>query len=259
MRFYIRVHHFAPVLTLSGDMGWDLPINRRTINILRYWNRLMKMDIDRIPKQLFLAEYNNNMNGWCHNVEAILEQIGTSSVFENLEYCNLEIGKLRLYNITEADFLDEIDKKPKLRTYKLIKDNIRCENYLKYYLPKNKRSIMAQFRIRILPLEIETGRFCLKIDTDSDRMRKLNINERNCEMCNKDELEDEVHFLCRCSKYDELRKKLFSADLKFLYINVRDLDDLDKLRFLVTSCWKPTANYLHDAFMKRRDCLIKSV
>ncbi len=44
---------------------------------------------------------------------------------------------------------------------------------------------MAQFRIGILPLHIETGRF-----------RDNKINERVCLLCNSGVVENELYFLC---------------------------------------------------------------
>ncbi len=49
--------------------------------------------------------------------------------------------------------------KPKLRTYVKFKENICTEDYVKHCTSRRKRLLIAQFRIGILPLHIETGRF----------------------------------------------------------------------------------------------------
>ncbi len=58
---------------------------------------------------------------------------------------------------------------------------------------------MAQFRIGILPLHIERGRF-------SDNR----IDERVCLLCNSSEVENELHFLCVCTTYSNYRQNLYS-------------------------------------------------
>ncbi len=52
-----------------------------------------------------------------------------------------------------------LSTKSKLRTYVKFKENICTEDYVKHCTPRRKRSLMTQFRIGILPLHIETGRF----------------------------------------------------------------------------------------------------
>ena len=62
---------------------------------------------------------------------------------------------------------------------------------------KYLRSILAQFRCGILPLQIETGRY-----HGEDRLCKLRSN--NC-------VEDKIHFLLHCSLYTDFRTKLFDS------------------------------------------------
>ena len=53
---------------------------------------------------------------------------------------------------------------------------------------------MAQFRLGILLLEIEIGRF-----------RNIPLGNRISQMCNNNVVEDEIHFLCECNSYSEYR------------------------------------------------------
>lgn len=52
-----------------------------------------------------------------------------------------------------------MELKPKLRSYKRIKDNIEAEPYLKANIPKWKRSLMCKLMLGILDLAVERGRF----------------------------------------------------------------------------------------------------
>ncbi len=64
-----------------------------------------------------------------------------------------------------------------------FKDNIYIEKYVKYSSFRKRRSLLAKFRLGILPLNFETGRF-------------RNMKERLCFICNTNVIEDEQHFAC---------------------------------------------------------------
>ncbi len=74
--------------------------------------------------------------------------------------------------------------------------SIRSREGKKYVLTgmsRRERSLLAQFTFGILPLEIEVGRYHNKP-----------VAERKCPFCA--EVEDEIHFLFNCEKYNEFRK-----------------------------------------------------
>ena len=77
-----------------------------------------------------------------------------------------------------------MDQKPKLRFYKHFKITMCKENYIIYNLQRNERSILAQLRMGILPLTIETGRFI-----------NQPLEQRLCKICDSNEVEDEWHFI----------------------------------------------------------------
>ena len=88
---------------------------------------------------------------------------------------------------------------PKLRSYFKFKTTIGPENYILISISKSVRSLLAQLRCRVLPLAIETGRFTRK-----------EISERKCILCNSGAMEDEQHFICNCTLYDDFRINLFN-------------------------------------------------
>ena len=53
MRVFLGVHKFAANNVLHGDMGWLPTKIRHKISMLRYWNRLIKMDNDRLTRIIF--------------------------------------------------------------------------------------------------------------------------------------------------------------------------------------------------------------
>ena len=91
----------------------------------------------------------------------------------------------------------------KLRTYKLFKNSLAFEPYLKIANPE-KRRIIAQFRTSVHRLHIETGRF-------GHNNTYVPPDRRLCECCSMGQTEDEFHFLIECPKYLPLRTELFSS------------------------------------------------
>ena len=80
---------------------------------------------------------------------------------------------------------NEILMKPKLRTYKEIKNNFVVEPYVTNNVTKYHRSIYAQFRCGILTLHIETGRYGNIKDPQTGNYRKLNVTACVCNICNQ--------------------------------------------------------------------------
>ena len=62
-----------------------------------------------------------------------------------------------------------------------------------------KRSLLAQLRLGILPLEIKVGRF-----------RNIPVENRLCKCCDNNVVENEFHFVCECVRYADLRTVLYS-------------------------------------------------
>ena len=57
LRFYLGVHPKTPLLALEGDTGWVHPNVRRHIEMLRFWNRVLKMDESRLTRKMFEYAY----------------------------------------------------------------------------------------------------------------------------------------------------------------------------------------------------------
>ena len=98
---------------------------------------------------------------------------------------------------------------------------------------------MAQFRLGILPLEIEVGRF-----------RNIPLANRICQMCNSGVVEDEIHFLCECNNYSEYRSSLFSG-AEETESNFLCKDSLDKFVYLMSNHKKSVVTFLTKAVYKR--------
>ncbi len=125
------------------------------------------MNPDRLTKRIFIWDYNLCKN-WCKEVKQLLELIECQDMFTNKLAGNLITVKWKHL----------LSTKPKLRTYVKFKENICTEDYVKHSTSRRKRSLMPQFRIGILPLHIETGRF-----RDKRIIERVCLWRMNCIFC----------------------------------------------------------------------------
>ena len=105
------------------------------------------------------------------------------------------------------------------------------------------RSLIAKFRTGIMQLRIETGRYT-----------NLKIEERICLICNANEVEDEIHFLCHCNKYKELRKSLFNKT-KNCSPNFESLTVQEQFIFLMKNYSYEVVLYIKKAWEMRTNIL----
>ena len=99
--------------------------------------------------------------------------------------------------------------------------------------------MLSKFRLGILHLRIETARFVRP---------KIPPEERICLICNNGEVEDEIHFLLTCSRFEQLRQTLFNQIIDINSFNAYNASE--KLKFLVNdpTIVKQTAKFIVDAF-----------
>ena len=88
IRYFLWVHKFAPTIAINAEMGWLKVPYRRTLNIVRFWNRLICMGEDRLPKLVFLYEYYNS-KVWCKEVRHLMYMYGLRHEYDNMEHINL--------------------------------------------------------------------------------------------------------------------------------------------------------------------------
>ena len=188
IRFYLGVHRFAPLAALKGDMGWPDPQTRQKTAMLKYWNRLVNMSDERITKKIFTWDHAIRLNNWSSQLAEIIQSVSSYDVFNSkLPVCMVNLSHSFLEN-TENEWKTNVSSKPKLRLYSKFKDNFKTDDYVLSLMPRYERSLLAQLRMGILPLRVETGRFVNE-----------SLNDRICTLCDLHDIEDEIHFVCRCT------------------------------------------------------------
>ena len=151
MRVCLGVHRFAPINGLIGDKGW-LPLNHmRQIELIRYWNRLINMDNDKLTKKIFTFDYNSKKpKTWCSSIEQVFKYLNMHDTFENVILCPLPKVENNIKDIFHKEWKAQIDKKPKLRFYPIFKTIPEQENYVIMNLAPIERSYLSQLRFGIL-------------------------------------------------------------------------------------------------------------
>jgi len=245
IRVYLGVHNFAPNAAITADMGWSPSQNRRKIEMLRLWNRLIEMNDNRLTKHIFQWDYLINKNNWCNDVCNILTEIGCNDVFNLKLPVNTSLALSKLLDKHCTNWSDKVKTFSKLRTYIEIKQDFRVEPYVLKPMSTRLRSILARFRCGILPLEIETRRF----QPDLNRRREI------CKICKENVLEDEIHFFFKCNKYNNVRN-LFLQSVKDVIPNLEQQTYYNQLRVLMQDEHVLlTCKFLNDLFRIRQNNL----
>ena len=237
--YFLGVHKYAPKYGVTGDMGWLDPKFGRAICKLRLWNRLVKMDNSRLTKVVFEWDMSICKNNWSDSLKTLLCSIDMLDIFQHrvpITRNLVDIFKTKM----SYEWKRNIETKPKLRTYIKFKKEFETEEYVKSNISRYTRSLFAQFRLGILPLKIESGRF-----------KRQPLAERICENCTLNEIEDEIHFLCKCPLYSSLRFALFKKATE-LSERFNFLSEDDKFLFLMNNMWRDVAHFVVNAWRIRQ-------
>ena len=241
IRFYSGLPRLTPILGVIGDMGWTAGVARCDLEVLRLYNQIVKMPAHRLTRKVF--NWDVECGGdWSKNLHSILCLINRSASLMDRQPVNIEAAKEKLSHMYEETWADQLQTKPKLRTYRLIKDKYSVEPHLRVHMSRWKRSLISSLRCGVLSLHIETGRFS-----------KTSLGERTCRVCETTLVEDEIHFLFECNAYSKARAILFTKcpELRGIDSNV------ERLKFL---CGMPYtfSNFIAEIWDIRSSILISN-
>lgn len=135
--------------------------------------------------------------------------------------CSVGQIKRVLFENYKQKWSEEVQCKPKLRTYRLIKGNYGPEHYVTLNLSRAQRSVCAQLRCGILPLALETEPF-----------HSIPEEDRKCCLCDLGEIENEFHFLFYCPLYHDHRQRLFCKILSEYGPDLFSMSDEGRLHYL---------------------------
>ena len=246
MRYYLGIHKFAPIAGMQGDLGWMSVRFKRFISTLRFWNRMIAMNDNRLTKHAFINDHTLSRRNWCSDVKYIFDLLDMNPVFDSLAVCPVTDAMATLARIDNQDWKRQILTKPKLRTYRIFKTELETELYVKYHLPRRQRSLLAQFRLGILPLRIETGRY-----------DNTPIENRLCTMCDMNVVENEFHFVIECTRYRDYRNELYNR-ASFVINDLENMTSADKFSCICKFAQKYLSQFIVKSHERRKNVLYDS-
>ena len=237
MRYFLGVHKTAPLHSIQADMGWLSVKYQYYLCMIRLWNRLIKMPDGRITKKVAVHSLINvTDSNWFGKLCHILDQMNKTNYIIEEREIDLKDIKFHLSDIMHIEWSNTVGYKPKLRNYTKFKQDIHTEKYVISNISRSQRSFLAQVRMGILPLNVETGRY----------LRKP-LNERLCLLCKEREIEDEYHFLCSCQRYKTERNQICSG-----IPNFKNLTPDDQFVSLMRLNPKVLAKFIESIWNKRK-------
>ena len=217
-----------------GPTCCSIYLNDNEPNVLAYADDIVL--ISNSPENLQLL---------IDNVSKLFDTLGVPSVFQDLVPIDMSMARSKILAWVQSDWLNQVNSKPKLRSYKLFKRQFGAEEYLCNNLSRYKRSLLAQIRCGVLPLNIEVGRF-----------RGQSLEQRTCPFC-PDSVETEFHFIIKCSMYQDYREIMFN-DLNFdptFRVTYNDLDEQEQFCKLLSFYYKEATEFICKAWKRRQSHL----
>ena len=205
LKFVLGVHSKASNFAVFSELGQYPLVISAIVSSINFWLHAVQSKDNSLVNKAYREHYDNHLKSqWLNFVKNILCDLGFYHVWENQctfnSYSLLLCIKNKLkekYQNFWALRMKSDDKMSKLRTYKLLKKTFGIEKYLELNERKHRKALCA-LRISSHKLNIERGRY-LKI--------KPNVEDRLCNTC--DLIEDEIHALCKCKKFDTLRQQMY--------------------------------------------------
>ena len=209
-----------------GLGGWRMEA-RRDLARLRFWGKLARMEESRIVrriyderrKMMYRGRGKGDGSNWLQKTRKLLVELGLGEVWESEAVGTKQQWGAKLAiaiaKREEQWWAAEVKSKPKLRTYLLLKPKLSFELYLNCG-DSWRRRLMTQLRVGTNFLNIE-------------RWQRKKLQDRVCDVCLTNQVEDEQHFLLDCPVSQSIRDDLFK-DLEREKYDVKVvMDDKKKL------------------------------
>lgn len=230
------MHSKASNFAVLSELGQYPLIISAIVSCINFWLHAMQSSASSLIYKAYWEQYNNSCSKtlWLNFVKNILCDLGFSHVWEN--QCTFKSSSLLLciknklkerYELFWEKHMKSDEKMVKLRTYKLIKKQFGLEKYLEDLNDRKHRKALSAFRISAHKLNIERGRYL-----------NQKVEDRLCTNCKV--IEDEVHVLCQCNKYQMSRNQMYQIILdkkinmkranKEIFIDILTSSDSDVLK-----------------------------
>ena len=176
-------------------------------------------------------------------MKSILTKVNLGPVYDTMSSCNISMLNEKLMNVNSVLWKNDVENKPKLRTYVQLKSTFATEKYVLFNLERKEKSLLAQLRFGNLPLRIETGRY---VDEK--------VEDRLCTLCTAGTIEDEIHFIFHCDRYKDIRNS-FIENVNNSCITFEFMSIVEKLVYLFENKARQLAKFVCKAYSIRRSVI----
>ena len=235
MKHTLGVGKCCSDVAVYGELG-EMPLYTDILLYMcNYWHRLHSVDENSLLYNAFKSDcdlYSNGKDSFNMVIEKVGQQLGLNDLFKGPIPSKTIFKKIirkkiqEMYIITWKNKLfDDKRNNPsegnKLRTYRIFKNDFKREIYLSQITCRDERKRLCQLRTSAHKLHLETGRH-LKIP-ECDRV---------CNMCKCGQIENEIHFVIKCSAYSDAREIFFNEVIAYNN-NFKGLSDDNKFIWLM--------------------------
>ena len=211
LRSVIHARKSTPLYMLYGELGRypiEFTIKCRMVN---YWTKLISGKQHKLASLLYQKLRANNIQSkWAASIQKIFEDCGRPDIWIN-QSANPHCSSL-IKHILQSQFLQnwsaKLDNSSKGLNYRLFKDTIKIEPYLLKVPPR--------FYLHFAKLRTGNHRF----PCERGRWLGLEINDRECNLCDLHEVGDVFHYVLICPFFKNERQKYIN---KYYYTSTNVL------------------------------------
>ena len=192
LKFVLGLNKSCPTLSLMGETG-EIPLIFKGYRLMiKYWYRINNLPGDTLVKKALLENIEIRTN-WILTVEKLLGCFKLTDSLNSLDILDRSIksNMQKCYvKFWESKIKSSLGR---LEYYKTVKINLTRERYLDE-LNFEERKNISKLRCSDHELEINKGRH-----------KNIPREQRLCKLCSEEAVENEEHFLFKCSFYNSIK------------------------------------------------------
>lgn len=208
---FLGVSSKSPNVAALGECGRQSIYTKCMIRCISYWAKLIIMPHHRLNYKCYIMLYELDNMGkvtWASHIKNVLFKYGFGIVWISQDIGSisafLSIFSQRVRDIDMQDWFSELSSLNKLRSYREFKSLLIPEQYLLSVTILDHRRALSRLRCSSHKLNIEIG-----------RRYGIDAEDRICNLCTLDEIEDEFHFVLVCPFFAGKRNELPAWAINF--------------------------------------------
>ena len=218
LKWILGIHRKSSNIASWGELGRIPIIDSCIKQAFSYYRRLDELgNQDSLVKLAFLEQKRLNLQ-WFANITKLKESINAGQPNNN---------QRPLESLFQKVWYQQAITHAKLELYQKLKPRFesRPEPYLTRISSHKHRSTITKLRVSAHQLLVETGRY-----------RKIPREERICNLCSGNAVDNEHHLLVTCSSLNEEREKIVSI------VGQHNISAVILLNMCSSSCCIPDDN-----------------